>query len=46
VTLGRLAGLGVLALALGLGCAACGKKGLPGPPPGVPQTYPQSYPRE
>jgi predicted small lipoprotein YifL len=36
----------LVALALCLGLGACGKKGLPQPPPGVPNTYPQPYPRE
>jgi hypothetical protein len=46
LTFGRVAALAALALFLCLGFVACGKKGLPGPPPGVPQTYPRSYPHE
>ena len=36
----------LVALALALPLAACGKKGAPEPPPGVPNTYPRTYPSE
>lgn len=36
----------VLAAALVLLIAACGKKGDPQPPPGQPNVYPRQYPSE
>jgi predicted small lipoprotein YifL len=36
----------ILAAAVVLLIAACGKKGDPEPPPGQPNTYPQHYPNE
>jgi predicted small lipoprotein YifL len=36
----------ILAAALVLLIAACGKKGAPTPPPGEPNTYPRNYPSE
>ena len=36
----------VLAVAIVLVLAACGKKGAPQPPPGEANTYPRNYPRE
>lgn len=36
----------ILATALVLLIAACGKKGEPQPPPGEPNTYPRNYPSE
>ena len=36
----------VALLLVAVGLAACGKKGVPEPPPGVPNVYPRPYPRE
>jgi predicted small lipoprotein YifL len=36
----------ILAIALVLLIAACGKKGDPQPPPGEPNVYPRQYPSE
>ena len=36
----------ILAIALVLLIAACGKKGDPQPPPGQPNVYPRIYPSE
>jgi hypothetical protein len=38
--------LALLALALSLALAGCGKKNMPSPPPGEPVTYPRTYPSE
>jgi predicted small lipoprotein YifL len=35
-----------LLLLLAAPLAACGKKGLPEPPPGEPNTYPRTYPAQ
>jgi predicted small lipoprotein YifL len=44
LALGRRGLVPVLALALLLPLAACGKKGPPEPPPDQPKTYPRVYP--
>jgi predicted small lipoprotein YifL len=42
----RIAAILALLVVLGLGLAACGKKGALEPPAGEPNTYPRTYPRE
>jgi predicted small lipoprotein YifL len=42
----RIVAVAILTLMLALSLAACGKKGLPVPPPDQPQTYPKVYPRD